>query len=299
MANSLTVNAGSGAVTELTEFVGGSVNTQANYRGHIQIFNEWNAGEPVTDKRIAEYLNSLRGKLSAATINCKKSALKKAIKATFRESARDLAWLAGLDMAFSEMRVPRPKFGVAEQDVLSADDVNRLAASCPRKIGLIIRALFASGFRITELLTIRVRDCAPAIRLADGAGRWVPIRVVGKGSKERQIPAFPARLYRSVLSEFRARGPQDFLFRNEHPRNTSGRYSRQYIAAEMNRWSRRILGRPLHPHALRHSHATALLESGASIDAVATRLGHSDKGTTARFYAHTRIRGDHLSALNI
>jgi integrase/recombinase XerD len=298
------VPAAAGAVFALEDNVGGAVATQASYRGHIRAFNEWNDGEAVSDRRIAEYLAQLQGRLAPATIAVKKAALKKAIKATFRGAARDMKWLAGLDLAFAEIKVPRAKFGLSERDVLRPEEVEQLASAAPARVSLFVRALFASGLRISELLNVRRRDCYRAVRPEARGGRgsgerWIPVRVLGKGSKERELLAFPEQLHAEIMLQFGCRHTEQFIFRSTHPRNRSGKFSRQYVGRVLNEWSENILGRPLHPHALRHSHATALLEAGVSIDAVAARLGHADKGTTARFYAHTRVFGDHLASVTL
>lgn len=288
------------AIAGLDHVQTGNRLTDASYNGHVDQFNRWNDGQPVSEERIRTYLEELRGKLAAATIRAKKAALKKAVLVTFTRAGAGLnpAWRVELDLAFRDMRTPAPLNLLAEQDVFSADEINRLVSAAPYAIGLFVRALYSSGLRISELLNVRIRDCSAAIPLAGaGGGRWVPVRVLGKRQKEREIPAFPGRLYRAIRRHFESGLPDHYLFRNVHHRNQTGRFSRQYVHAQMDRWSRSILRRPMHPHALRHSHATALLEAGASIDAVAVRLGHADKGTTARYYAHTRIQGDHLVAV--
>jgi integrase/recombinase XerD len=292
------------SVTALVGDVEGASNTRVNYRGHIRAFNEWNHGQPISDRRVAEYLAGLHGRLAPATIAVKKAALKKAIKATFHAAARDMAWLAGLDLAFGEIKVPRAKFGLSERDVLRPSEIEQLAGAAPARVSLFVRALFSSGLRISELLNVRRRDCYRPVSPEGRGGRktgdrWIPVRVLGKGSKERELLAFPERLHAEIMLQFGCRHADQYIFRSTHPRNRSGKFSRQYVGRILNEWSESVLGRPLHPHALRHSHATALLEAGVSIDAVAARLGHADKGTTARYYAHTRVFGEHLAFVSL
>lgn len=285
-------------VRELAPVRTGVPSTNERYNGHIRQFNRWNGGELVSAERIAEYIAAQRGILSASTLRGRKAALKRAVRATFSNLAHFPVWRARLDAAFEEMRVPAsPAAGVSSEDLLTKAEVTRLGAAMPVKLRLMLHALFASGFRISELLSIRVRDCRrpPA---GDRRGR-VRIRVIGKGSKERKIPAFKVDLYNSIVRTFKPSGANDFLFRNHNPRSKAGNFSRQYVWREFNRYALETLGRPLHPHLLRHSFATTVLENGAQISAVGEHLGHSDPSITAKYYSHVSLRSRELASVDV
>lgn len=276
----------------------GVPSTDARYNGHIRQFNRWNAGDPVSAERIAEYIAAQRGILSASTLRGRKAALKRAVRATFSNLADFPEWRARLDSAFEEMRVPAsPAAGVSSEDLLTKAEVTRLGAAMPVKLRLMLHALFASGFRISELLSIRVRDCRRPC--AGDRRRRVRIRVVGKGAKERRIPAFKVDLFNSIVQTFEPSGPNDYLFRNHNPRSKAGNFSRQYVWREFNRYALQTLGRPLHPHLLRHSFATTLLENGAQISAVGEHLGHSDPSITSKYYSHVNLRNHELASVDV
>ena len=152
----------------------------------------------------------------------------------------------------------------------------------------IVELLYGSGLRVSELCGLRHED------LDFAAGQ---VRVWGKGSKQRLVPLGDpaAAALRTWLQHHRgafvtADTPAAAVFLN-----TKGR-------AMTPRDVRRVLDRrsvvPTHPHALRHTFATHLLDGGADLRAVQELLGHADIATT-QIYTHVsreRLREAHRSA---
>jgi len=66
-------------------------------------------------------------------------------------------------------------------------------------------------------------------------------------------------------------------------------YTRQHMGHVMSKVSRQVLGRNMHPHTMRHSRITHLLEQGEPLDAVSRFARHSQTSTTLAFYAHTQL----------
>jgi integrase len=111
-------------------------------------------------------------------------------------------------------------------------------------------------------------------------------RLYGKGGKEHSL-RIPAELYRRILLEF----PEGtYLFESRAGQH----YKREYVTREIARAARRVLGRSISAHVLRHSRATDLLASTKSIKAVSWLLGHSDEATTLRYYAHDASSDEEL-----
>lgn len=141
----------------------------------------------------------------------------------------------------------------------------------------LLEMLYAAGLRVSELLSLRPES----VNLADG---WV--RVLGKGSKERLVPVHPRALtaMRLYLAErerrFKTPAPELFLGR-------SGRkLSRvQFWRRLQELGTRAGLKTHLHPHLLRHTFATHMLQGGADLRAVQEMLGHADLATT-QIYTH-------------
>jgi integrase/recombinase XerC len=136
--------------------------------------------------------------------------------------------------------------------------------------------LYGCGLRIAEALSLDVRD-------APQAGR--PLRVLGKGSKERLVPVLPevAASVAALLSVHPARAdPAAPLFMG-----VRGERLNPGVAQRTLRDFRALAGLPEHatPHALRHSFATHLLAGGADLRAIQDLLGHASLSTTQRYTA--------------
>lgn len=141
----------------------------------------------------------------------------------------------------------------------------------------MLELLYASGLRVSELVGIKPE----AVNLQDG---WV--RVTGKGNKERLVPVHPRALValRAYLVE------RDKRFKSPSPELFLGRGGKTLSRVQF--WRRlRELGEKagikakLHPHLLRHTFATHLLQGGADLRAVQEMLGHADLSTT-QIYTH-------------
>ncbi len=193
-------------------------------------------------------------------------------------------------------RVVAPKAGRPLPKVLSRGQVDALIAAAASKDGgqglrlaCMIELLYASGLRISELLSLPLNALArdPAF-----------LTVKGKGGTERLAPLnAPARTavkaYLEARSQFLPKGVKDspwlFPSRGASGRLTARRVSQLLedaaIAAGIDR-------QKVSPHVLRHAFATHLLEGGADLRVIQTLLGHADIGTT-QIYTH--VAGDHLA----
>ncbi|MGZ8604114.1 MAG: tyrosine recombinase [Actinomycetota bacterium] len=148
----------------------------------------------------------------------------------------------------------------------------------------ILELMYGSGLRVSEVAGLTLD------RVDLDRGR---VLVMGKGSKERELPlSDPARdAIRAWIRDGRARllssGPTTALFLNR--RNT--RLGVRDIRRLVGRYGDATLaGRRVTPHTLRHSFATHLLEGGADIRVVQELLGHASVATTQRYTHVTRSR---------
>ena len=144
----------------------------------------------------------------------------------------------------------------------------------------ILEVLYATGMRVSELITLRQAD------VSEEGGI---VRVFGKGSKERLVPIGPSALawIARYKRECRIRLPRraasnDVLFLNVRGLPLT----RMAIWKIVQSYAHRAgITRDVHPHTFRHSFATHLLEGGADLRAVQEMLGHSDISTT-QVYTH-------------
>lgn len=141
----------------------------------------------------------------------------------------------------------------------------------------LLELFYSAGVRLAEAVGLDVHD----LDLAGGEAR-----VLGKGARQRSVPigsraVAALRNWLRIRPQWAAAG-ENALFVSA--RGT--RLSRSSVAARMSRWAQQH-GLPvhLHPHKLRHSFATHLLESSADLRAVQELLGHANIGTT-QIYTH-------------
>jgi integrase/recombinase XerD len=184
------------------------------------------------------------------------------------------------------LRIENPKLGRPLPDTLTETDVERLLAApdVSTPIGLrdrtMLEVLYASGLRVTELVSLGVTD----VNLRQGV-----VRVIGKGSKERLVPlgeeaiAWLGRYMLEARSALlKKNAGEDVVF----PSNQGRPMTRQTFWYRIKQHARKAdIKRKLSPHTLRHAFATHLLNHGADLRVVQLLLGHSDLSTT-QIYTH-------------
>lgn len=181
--------------------------------------------------------------------------------------------------------LPLPKKAAHLPDVISLDQAKALLdqpfAQTPlgQRDRAILEVLYGCGLRVSELCGLDQRETM----LGEGV-----LRVIGKGSKERVVPvagtaalALAAYLERWRPQLAAGHVATSAVFLNAR----GGRMSRQTVHAIVERYGRVVGIKGLHPHTLRHSFATHMLQGGADLRIVQEILGHSDISTT-QLYTH-------------
>ena len=152
----------------------------------------------------------------------------------------------------------------------------------------ILTLLYATGMRASELAGLCVRDVNFNLGI---------VRVMGKGSKERIVPAAEAALdaVRQYIQTDRAAAAADTTGRASAAADTAGRLflsrtgkplAREDVYRTTRKYVRRAAVRgKVTPHTLRHAFATHLLAHGANLRSVQEMLGHADISTT-QIYTH-------------
>ncbi len=175
-------------------------------------------------------------------------------------------------------RLVFPRRRVSLPNVVAVDDCFAILDAPSRRTvaGLRDRAalelLYGAGLRVSELVGLDVEDVAHDA-----------VRVLGKGSKERLVPLV-AKARAAVETYLARRGelrPGDgALFVNRR----GGRLTARSVARHLEKYAL-IAGarRHVHPHALRHSFATHLLDMGADLRGIQELLGHASLSTTQRY----------------
>lgn len=228
---------------------------------------------------IRGFLASRHGKDKSRTVNRKLSAIRTFFRYCVRhklvesspadmidspKQPKDLPRALTVDEAFNFCRAPN------EQEPSGMRDA------------AVIELLYATGIRVSELCALDLSD-------VDLNGAF--IRVLGKGGKERVVPfhANCGQVLHRYLTTGRpqlAKEPQQAFFLG----NRGGRLNDRVIRRMLAETSQQIGStKRVHPHQLRHSFATHLLEGGADLRGIQELLGHASLGTTQR-YTHVDLR---------
>jgi integrase/recombinase XerD len=185
---------------------------------------------------------------------------------------------------------PRP--GRKLPDLLSVEEMRRLLTfplemtDAQVRLRAVLELMYAAGLRASEVVGLEDHR-------VDEAGGFV--RVLGKGGKERLAPVYP-RALTAVAAWRRVKKRRGWSSRTLFCNLRGKPLSRVALWQHIRAYARtRGLAKPVHPHMLRHSFATHLLEGGADLRSVQEMLGHADISTT-QIYTHVdsgRLRDVH------
>jgi len=183
------------------------------------------------------------------------------------------------------LQIESPKLPRSLPKSLSEEEVESLLAApnLEDSIGLRDRAmleiLYASGLRVSELVTLRVTE----LSLSEGV-----VRVTGKGSKTRLVPMGEVAVdwISRYLKEGRPAILEKRLSESLFVTQRGSAMTRQAFWYLIKRYAVMAgIHKPMSPHVLRHAFATHLLNHGADLRVVQMLLGHSDISTT-QIYTH-------------
>lgn len=188
--------------------------------------------------------------------------------------------------------VKAPKGAATLPDVLTVDEVARLLEAVPvegddpvmLRDKALLEFMYATGCRVSEAVGADLDDIDLDVRAA---------RLMGKGSKQRLVPVGGCactamrrylELSRPVLEakDRSGRPERRAVFLNKRGRRMSRQSVWEVVKAA---GERARIGKPLHPHTLRHSFATHLIQGGADVRTVQELLGHASV-TTTQIYTH-------------
>jgi integrase/recombinase XerC len=281
-----------------------SPHTRRAYESDVRQLTVYTGAEigpaQVEADHIRAWLASLHRRRSPATRGRKLASVRAFFRWLIREGEVRDDPTAGLPMPKLEKRLPRP-LSVDDCEQLITNDRRTLRQPAPEggdrerrsqwmtlRDRALVELLYGTGIRIGELVALDVRDLELRAR---------EVRVMGKGSKERIVP-IPEQARRALSAWLKVRRHSGVmsepLFISLRPRREGG--PRRLAARE----ARRILGeravradldQHVHPHRLRHSYATHLLDMGADLREIQELLGHTSLSTTQKY---TAVSIEHL-----
>ena len=254
-----------------------SDNTIINYKNDIIHFLEFNASEiNIKKDDITNYLKYLYdNNTSKSSIARKLSSLRTFYEYLVKKDVITVNYFKMFKNPKKERNLP--KF-VKEDDIDKMFLVPNTRTWIGERNLLIIRMLYATGIRVSELVNIKLDD----ININDRT-----IKILGKGSKER-IVVFGNNT-KDILEEYLSRGRRqvdihgsNYLFLNKDGNRLSTRYVRKIINDIIFKAS---IEMHVSPHMLRHTFATGMLNNGADLVSVKDLLGHESLNTTS-IYTH-------------
>lgn len=259
-----------------------SENTHESYQNDVRQFLDYLEGDDLLDLDSMigfHYLNALyEMELSSASISRKVSCLRSFMK--FMQLNYGALQNPFLHISIRQSKKRLPEF-------LMFSELETLIASCDETaLGMrnrvVIELMYACGLRASELCQVRLGDLDLESR---------SLRVVGKGDKERHLFFYPSLvdLIESYLNTIRPRllrqENHDYLFVSNLGKPLSVRGLQHLLKVQGEKANLRMR---LHPHMLRHTFATHLLDNGASLRVVQTLLGHESISTT-QVYTHVSM----------
>lgn len=256
-----------------------SANTVEGYRRDLTRFFEhletagvdWKKSEP---KHVRDYVSRrFLGGVKGRTLQRELSSLRGFFRHCLAQGGVARNPTLGIRPPRSEKRLPET---LTIEQVASLLEVPAENALTLRDVA-IMELAYSSGLRLSELLHLTLHDLDLEAET---------VRVVGKGSKQRDLPVGESacrmiRCWLKLREQF-AHGEEDALFVSRRGRRLSPRAVQKRFAEHAKKCG---LQPRLHPHVLRHSFASHVLESCGDLRAVQELLGHANISTT-QIYTH-------------
>lgn len=259
-----------------------SAHTLSNYQRHLTAMVEWletkqvHGWQELNNPLVRQWAHTLRKHkdTSPRTISTKMSALR---------SFADWLVIQGILDANPARGVALPKLGRPLPKNLDVDQMHQLLNITDEGDPLAVRdraimeLFYSTGMRLSELVALNLSDLELDTR---------QVRVIGKGNKERILPIGRLALewlhkWLSLRSSFLG-DDLEALFLSSRKRRITARM----VEIRLEQWGQKqTVTSHVHPHKIRHSFATHMLESSGDLRAVQELLGHANLATT-QVYTH-------------
>lgn len=235
-----------------------SENTISNYVSQVGLFlkrfnSQVTKPSEITEKMIKAWL------LEAKSINGRKHRIS-AVKLFYSLTGKQPLKFKYIEYPKSEKNLPKI---IDKNKILEA-----IAGITNLKHKAIITLAFSTGMRVSEVCNVKIKDI--------DSDRMIISIIQAKGRKDRIVPLSKITL-ETLRNYFKVYKPKEYLF--------NGQFDLQYSPTSCNQIVKKYLGKDYHFHQLRHSNATALLESGTDLRIIQKLLGHSSSKTT-EIYTH-------------
>lgn len=262
-----------------------SPHTRRAYLSDVRQLAAWLAEGAQPDRvgpdEVRAFLASLHRRRHPTTLARKLAALRSFFRFLVREGRCSLDPTAGMAAPRAPKRLPRPLAVDDCQALMEMESGDAEPGALSLRNRALVELLYGAGLRVGEAVGLDVRD----VDLHRG-----DVRVLGKGGKERVVP-LPAAAREALRRWIESRRTPGLLAQplftaggagREGPRRLSARSVRRVLRA---RALRAGIAERVHPHRLRHSYATHLLDMGADLREIQELLGHASLATTEKYTA--------------
>jgi integrase/recombinase XerD len=259
-------------------------NTLTSYRRDLVQLSEWLTKnrstklETATEENLQSYLayQFKFEKTKPTTASRQLSSFKRFYQFALRENLVSADPTLNIDSPKLPRSLPKSLTEKDVEQLLGAPDVNTPRGLRDRAM---LELLYASGLRVTELVTLKTMQVDRNMGVA---------RVMGKGSKERLVPigeeasSWMTKYINAARTDILGQQISDALFVTSR----GGAMTREAFWHIIKRHAKTAqITQPLSPHTLRHAFATHLINHGADLRVVQLLLGHADISTT-QIYTH-------------
>ena len=283
-------------INDFLEFIkiekGLSENTYISYKNDLDIYYDYlikhniNNIDNIKSKDIINFIEAYKDDNKTSTI---------AHKLTVIKSLHNYLYETKKIKVNVAENIKRPKLKKVLPKALTHEEINKLLDINLDNIQNIrlkamLEMLYATGFRTSELLNLKMQDIDRVNYI---------IRCKGKGNKERIVPMSEITLkYLEKYLEirhmfFKANKPSDFLFLSKRG-NSIDRTT--FFKEIKDLLIKKDINYNISPHSLRHSFATHLLEGGADLKSIQFMMGHSDISTTKIYakIANSKLKDEYV-----
>lgn len=262
-----------------------SANTLKHYQLDLAEFSQFIQQEAITDLTSVSYSDArlfltglTKRKLSKKTLSRKISCLRSFYKFLVREKMAEDNPFVLLSLPKKEQRLPRFLYENEMESIFNSVDLNE---SLGKRDLALLELLYSTGIRVSECTAIKMDELNFSLGV---------VLVHGKGKKDRYVPfgEYAKRALEHYINETRVelmskyKQTHQILFVNGQGKPLTDRGIR-YILDKM--IQKASATSSLHPHMLRHTFATHMLNNGADLRSVQELLGHSNISST-QIYTH-------------
>jgi integrase/recombinase XerD len=260
---------------DLWLFTNKSPNTRGAYQRDISYFLAFVQGKPLASIKLND-LVAYQLALTSSMRLSKRSVARRllAVKSllTFAYEVRYVPHNIG-----KHLKVSMPKQDVTQRNLSEYQALALIEAAENERDRLLIRMLYKTGCRVSELVKLRWSD---VVDYGTGAGI---LKVMGKGDKERSV-LLSGSIWGELLAWRKGASPDSWVF----PGQSENHLHRSSVNRLIDRLAVKAgIKVDVSPHFFRHAHVSHALDRGAPVHLVQANVGHSDIRTT-QLYCHAR-----------